>query len=85
MTVQRPLYGSGYLNGTVEGNVVSFMTTAPMYQISFRGKRTGEKIVGTYTVVKQPVELGEFDLEKSSSEAPGTQFDVNKCPSDYPK
>jgi hypothetical protein len=81
MTVLRPLYGSGYLNGTVEGNAVSFLTTSPMFQISFHGKRTGKKIIGTYTVARQPVEIGEFDLEKSSSE--GTAFDLNKCPTDY--
>lgn len=83
MSVQRPLYGSGYLNGTVEGNAVSFLTTSPMFQISFRGKRTGKKIIGTYTVARQPVEVGEFDLEKSSSETSGPNFDLNKCPSDY--
>jgi S1-C subfamily serine protease len=83
INVQRPLYGSGYLNGTVEGNAVSFLTTAPMFQISFHGKRTGDKITGNYTVLSQPVQVGEFDLEKSSSEAPSASFDTNKCPSDY--
>jgi len=85
MSVHRPLYGSGFLNGTIEGNAVSFLTTAPMFQISFHGKRTGRKITGDYAVLTQPVQYGEFDLEKLSSDAPGTDFDMNKCPGDYPK
>ena len=84
MKVQRPLYGSGYLNGTVDGSVVSFLTTSPLYRISFRGTKNGERISGKYTVSSPSVQDGEFELEKSSSDAPAQGFDISKCPFDTP-
>lgn len=82
MSVQRPLFGSGYLSGTVDGNVVSFLTTAPVFRISFRGSRNGERITGSYTVTSPSVQDGKFELQKSSSKAPPNGFDLSKCPVD---
>jgi hypothetical protein len=84
MDVQRPLYGSGPLKGSVENNVVTFSTFAPTFQITFRGVRKGEKISGTYKVTWPFPQIGEFELEKSGDDAPPASFDTANCPVDPP-
>ena len=84
MDVQRPLYGSGSLKGSVESNVITFTTISPAFQITFRGVRKGEKINGTYKVTWPFPQIGEFELQKSGGDAPSASFDPANCPVDPP-
>jgi hypothetical protein len=81
MKVEKPLRGSGYLQGTVDGTlgtVISFLTTTPVDQLSFHGRRDRQRISGKYTVIRFGQD-GDFELEKISSEVSDTQVDANKC------
>jgi len=82
MDVQRPLYGSGSLRGSIENDLVTFTTSSSTFQITFRGIRIGEKITGKYKVTVPHPQVGEFDLEKSASDAPSASFDISNCPVD---
>ena len=84
MDVQRPRYGSGSLRGSIENDVVTFTTSSSTFQITFRGIRMGEKITGKYKVTFPYPQVGEFDLEKSASDAPSAGFDISNCPVDSP-
>ncbi len=50
MSVRPPLYGSGPLEGSVNGSSVTFAVTSPIGTITFLGTRSENKITGTYTV-----------------------------------
>jgi S1-C subfamily serine protease len=56
MIVQRPLYGSGSLIGSIDQGKLVFDVDGPLYHISFEGSVTGSSIAGTY-VVTRPLEL----------------------------
>jgi S1-C subfamily serine protease len=84
MVVRRPLYGSGPLRGSIDRDGVYFETISPMFQIVFRGKRTGSKIGGTYRVTSPATQNGDFELERQSSDAPPRGFDTSSCLVDSP-
>ena len=84
MEVQRPLYGSGPLRGSIDEDAITFTISSTTYEIIFRGIRKSEKISGTYKVTRPYPQVGEFDLEKSTADAPSSTFDINNCPLDPP-
>lgn len=79
MVVQRPLYGSGPLHGTIDRGEVYFKTTNPTFEISFQGKVTGIRIRGTYRVTSPANQNGDFDLARQSTDAPPLGFEASSC------
>jgi hypothetical protein len=79
MAVQRPLYGSGGLRGSIDEDGISFETVGPDFKISFQGTKTGDKITGKYRVTWPARQDGRFELQKESSEAPPLKFDPKNC------
>jgi hypothetical protein len=82
MMVRRPLFGSGQLKGVVHGASVQFVVTSPLFEIAFRGQRSGEGISGTYTVERAATgkQEGTFDLDRRSLDGPPKGFDLSTCP-----
>jgi len=69
MTVEPPLYGSGTLKGTRDGQNLRFIVMSDIGIISFTGVDKGEQITGVYTV-QHPSggpEVGSFTLAKGSA------------------
>jgi S1-C subfamily serine protease len=82
MSVQRPLYGSGSLRGSVAGDGIVFTASSSTFQMTFHGTRRDERIAGNYKVTAPYPQVGEFELEKATADAPSASFDVNSCPVD---
>jgi hypothetical protein len=85
MTVQKPLFGSGPLHGSVSDNTVRFDVTSPGFNILFEGHRNGNQLSGTYRVFHPGgrTETGEFTLEKTDATELPKGFDPQKnCPTD---
>jgi hypothetical protein len=82
--VKQPLFGSGPLNGRVEGANVSFVVPSAIGTIMFVGQRTVMDISGTYTV-KSPGrsdQEGTFTLHQGSTEGLPVGFSITNCPTD---
>jgi hypothetical protein len=84
MLIHRPLYGSGPLRGSLDGDDVLFDVSGPLYQIKFQGKATSTNITGTYEVQLPAPQKGYFELEQNSSEAQPSASDPSQCPTDGP-
>ena len=84
MGVKPPLFGSGALFGTVEGNNVRLYVESAIGIISFSGVRNGATISGEYSVAHPNggTEMGTFTLQRSSSKALPKNFDSANCPTD---
>jgi Trypsin-like peptidase domain/RDD family len=83
--VTSPLYGSGPLQGNVNGGNVQFDVTSPSYFLQFKGRRSGKALSGTYTASVQGGNetYGEFVLEQVDSENYLQKFEFQtNCPSD---
>ena len=81
--VMSPLYGSGPLQGSANGDGVQFEVTSPIYSLHFAGQRLGKTVSGTYTALALGGHEthGEFTLEQKASER--LKFDPQTdCPSD---
>ncbi len=81
--IQKPLYGTGALQGRVQGSQVSFDSIGSVFpvrfQIHFRGEWQGGDFHGTYDVTEPGQQTGEFDLARQSSDAPESGFDLKQC------
>jgi S1-C subfamily serine protease/RNA polymerase subunit RPABC4/transcription elongation factor Spt4 len=83
--VRAPLYGSGPLQGIVNGNDVQFDVTSPSFYLHFDGRRSGSDLSGTYTALPQGgrEQHGEFVLQKQDSKRYFKKFDPQTdCPTD---
>jgi hypothetical protein len=85
MTVQKPLYGSGPLLGSVSDKLVRFNVTSPAFRIEFEGLVNGNRLSGTYRVVppRGSTQRGEFILTRKDAKELPKGFDPEKnCPKD---
>jgi len=83
--VRAPLYGSGPLQGTVEGDNVQFDVTSPSFYLHFEGRRSGRDLLGTYTAFAQGgnEQQGEFVLQRRDSKRHLKDFaPETDCPTD---
>ena len=82
--VQKPLFGSGPLEGSILGSDVTFVVTSATGKITFQGKRRNAAINGTYTVEHPDgtEQQGAFTLQRTSSKGPGEDFNPSSCPTD---
>jgi hypothetical protein len=82
VSIRKPLYGTGALQGSVQGSQVSFDSLGsafPRFQIHFQGDRQGAEFHGTYTVTQPNQQAGVFELSRRASEAPESGFDLKQC------
>jgi len=83
IAIQKPLHGSGSLQGTVRGSQVSFdsigSSLGSQFSIRFEGEVHGALLKGTYLVSSPSRQDGEFELLKRGSEAPTTGFNLKNC------
>jgi hypothetical protein len=80
MQVKPPLYGTGPLKGTIQGENYNFVTNGVGISIEFTGRRSGQFITGTYVVTNTlRQQLGEFRLQESSQAS--SEVNVENCPS----
>jgi S1-C subfamily serine protease len=84
MGVKEPLYGSGPLEGQIQGSDISFEVKSPAFVIEFSGKRVGGDVDGTYLVAPSTggAQQGEFHLGKDSSKRMEEVLDPRSCPTD---
>lgn len=85
MSVQKPLFGSGPLVGSMKGPFIQFTVTNPAFRIVFEGARNGNQLMGTYRVIPPSgkAQLGEFSLDKTDDDKLAISFDPTKnCPTD---
>jgi S1-C subfamily serine protease len=84
MGVKQPLFGSGPLSGISARSDVSFVVKSAVGTITFTGHRSGDSVMGTYTVEHEnrPRESGTFSLRKLKSEGLARDFDRATCPTD---
>jgi hypothetical protein len=83
ISIQKPLYGSGSLQGSIQGSEISFSSVSSSFpvgfQIHFRGQWQGNGLHGTYEVTEPSRQTGAFDLSRQASEAPEGGFDLKQC------
>lgn len=85
MLVKKPLFGSGPLQGYVDGQTIVFSVTSAIGKITAWGKRSDHDFSGTYLVEHEGHggnENGTFTLQKVSSNGMSPDFDPSRCPSD---
>ena len=83
--VRAPLYGSGPLQGVVNGEDFQFDVTSPSFYLHFEGRRSSKELSGKYTALAQggTEQHGEFVLEKQDSKRYFKKFDPQTdCPTD---
>jgi hypothetical protein len=83
IAIQPPLYGSGSLQGVVQGSRISFDTVGlslgARFSIRFEGELRGGGLEGTYEVSSPTHQAGEFGLTKRGSDAPRVGFNLKDC------
>jgi hypothetical protein len=69
LLVERPLFGSGQVTGSVHNRTVEFVANSPFFDIKFNGQKDGEKMSGTYIVTRGGIGIqhGTFTLSRSST------------------
>ena len=84
MYVQKPLFGSGPLDGTATDSGVSFVVTSAAGKITFAGQRDHDAISGWYTVegMSPSAQVGTFTLQKTDRKELSANFDTVNCPTD---
>jgi len=84
MGVQKPLFGSGPLEGFILDSEVTFVVRSAIGKITFRGKRMNAAINGTYSVEHPDgtEQQGAFTLKRTSSKGPDEDFSPSSCPTD---
>jgi len=83
--VKAPLYGSGPLQGSVQGDVVQFDVTAPSVFLHFDGRKSDEGLAGTYSAFPQggSQQSGDFSLERQPLKRSIKNFNPQTdCPTD---
>jgi hypothetical protein len=80
-TVQKPLEGSGGLQGTVNGSKVLFEATGKKLHIRFIGELQGDTLKGSFTVLSTQ-EHGNFQVRRVDSKAPPIGFNPAQCRKD---
>jgi len=83
IAIQPPLYGSGSLQGVLQGSKLSFdsvgFSLGAQFSIRFVGELHGAELTGTYEVSSPAHQDGEFDLAKRSASAPPVGFNLKDC------
>jgi hypothetical protein len=83
IAIQKPLYGSGSLQGALQGSKISFdsvgYSLGARFSIRFEGELHDAALKGTYEVSSPNHQDGEFELIKRGSEAPRTGFNLRDC------
>ena len=84
IAIQKPLYGSGALQGTMQGSQISFDSVGSgllgtRFSIRFEGELHGALLNGTYVVSSPDHQDGEFELTKPCPDAPQTGFNLKEC------
>jgi hypothetical protein len=83
IAIQQPLYGSGSLQGVLQGSKVSFesvgFSLGTRFSIRFRGELHGAELKGTYEVSLPARQDGEFELTKRGADAPRAGFNLKGC------
>lgn len=85
MRVDRPLFGSGPIDGRVLGDDLTFSVSSWVGTIKFVGHESNDFVKGSYTVEHrngQSGELGTFTLQKVDSQGPEGDFNPANCPTD---
>jgi hypothetical protein len=83
IAIQQPLYGSGSLQGVLQGSKISFdsvgFSLGARFAIRFEGELHGAELKGTYQVASPTHQDGKFDLTKRGADAPRAGFDLKDC------
>jgi hypothetical protein len=83
IAIQEPLYGSGSLQGSLQGSKISFDSVGysfgARFSIRFEGELRDAVLKGTYEVSSPTHQGGEFELIKRGPGAPGTGFNLKSC------
>ena len=83
IAIQPPLYGSGTLQGVLQGSKISFdsvgFSQSARFAIRFDGELHGAVLKGTYEVSSPSRQHGEFELNKRGSDAPRAGFSLKDC------
>ena len=85
MRVDRPLFGSGPIDGRVLGDELTFSVSSWVGTIKFVGHESNDFVKGSYTVEHrngQSGEMGSFTLQKVDSQGPEGDFNPAHCPTD---
>ncbi|SPE21696.1 hypothetical protein SBA7_10001 [Candidatus Sulfotelmatobacter sp. SbA7] len=85
MRVDRPLFGSGPIDGRVLGDELTFSVSSWVGTIKFVGHESNDFVKGSYTVEHrngQSDEMGSFTLQKVDSQGPEGDFNPANCPTD---
>jgi hypothetical protein len=80
-TVQKPLFGSGGFQGTVNGSKVVFEAAGKKVRIRFIGELQGDALKGSFTVLSTQ-QHGNFELRRVDSKAPPIGFNPAQCRKD---
>jgi len=83
IAIQKPLYGSGSLQGVFQGSKISFdsvgFSLGARFSIRFEGELRNAVLRGTYEVSSPSHQDGEFELTKRGSDGPRPGFDLKSC------
>lgn len=83
IAIQKPLYGSGAVQGVHQGSKISFNSVgsslAARFSIRFEGELHDAMFTGTYEVSSPARQNGEFELTKRGSDAPRAGFNLRDC------
>jgi S1-C subfamily serine protease len=82
--VRQPLFGSGPLQGSIDGNAVQFDVVTSSFHLRFEGVRSGKTLSGTYTALPQggTEQQGEFVFEWKDSKRFKNFDPQTDCPTD---
>jgi len=83
IAIQEPLYGSGSLQGVLQGSKISLdsvgFSLGARFSIRFEGELHDAVLKGTYEVSSPSHQVGEFELTKRGSDAPRAGFNLKDC------
>jgi hypothetical protein len=83
IAIQKPLYGSGSLQGVHQGSKISFdsvgSSLGARFSIRFEGEPRDAIFTGTYEVSSPSHQNGEFELTKRGPDAPRAGFNLKDC------
>jgi hypothetical protein len=83
IAIQKPLYGSGPLQGVLQGSKISFdsvgFALGARFSIRYEGELHDAVLKGTYEVSSPTRQNGEFELTKRGSDAPRAGFNLKDC------
>ena len=85
MFINQPLFGSGPVEGQVDGDMLFLSVTSAIGKIVALGTRKEDEISGTYVVDHngtRPDEKGSFTLHKVRTAELPSDFDPEMCPTD---